>query len=128
LDGTLSKNGNMTHFVAENLEYKIKISSPVSRKDDSGSGTPINAMSRQFFNSSQFDSNVLSDIENEAHYLASSVDNLTENLCNILHSVRSAPLFIHILKVMHLFILFKISSITVSIQTIYNTPLLLTQV
>jgi hypothetical protein len=118
----------MTHFVAENLEYKIKISSPVSRKDDSGSGTPINAMSRQFFNSSQFDSNVLSDIENEAHYLASSVDNLTENLCNILHSVRSAPLFIHILKVMQLFIPIKISSITVSIQTIYNTPLLLTQV
>lgn len=31
-EGTVSvDNNNMTHFVAENLEYKIKIASPVSR-------------------------------------------------------------------------------------------------
>lgn len=37
----------------------------------------------------QIDSNVLNDIEIEAQYLATSVDNLTENLCNLLHSISS---------------------------------------
>lgn len=32
LDGTVHVEGNMTHFVAEDLEYKIKLSSPVTRK------------------------------------------------------------------------------------------------
>lgn len=31
LEGTVSVDGNMTHFVAENLEYKIKIASPVTK-------------------------------------------------------------------------------------------------
>lgn len=86
----------MTHFVAENLEYKIKISSPVPKKDTSGL-TPRNStqpandfLPRQFLvpnHLTQIDSNVLNDIEVEAQYLAASVDNLTENLCNLLHSV-----------------------------------------
>lgn len=48
---------------------------------------------RSFFGTSaqqqqpQVDSNVLNDIEIEAQYLAASLDNLTENLCNLLHSV-----------------------------------------
>ncbi|XP_058124409.1 BLOC-1-related complex subunit 6 [Anopheles ziemanni] len=35
LEGTVRVDGNMTHFVAENLEYKIKLASPVTvtRKD-----------------------------------------------------------------------------------------------
>lgn len=86
----------MTHFVAENLEYKIKISSPVPKKDNSGltpknNSQPVNDfLPRQFLVPShltQIDSNVLNDIEIEAQYLAASVDNLTENLCNLLHSV-----------------------------------------
>lgn len=36
-----------------------------------------------------FDTNVLNDVEIEAQYLAASVDNLTENLCNLLHSISS---------------------------------------
>lgn len=32
LDGTVSVDGSMTSFVAENLEYKIKLASPVLRK------------------------------------------------------------------------------------------------
>lgn len=44
---------------------------------------------RQFLSSiPQIDPNVLNDIELEAQYLASNIDNLTENLCNLVHSVR----------------------------------------
>lgn len=32
LEGTVHVEGNMTHFVAEDLEYKIKLSSPVAKK------------------------------------------------------------------------------------------------
>lgn len=32
LEGTVHVEGNMTHFVAEDLEYKIKLSSPVTKK------------------------------------------------------------------------------------------------
>lgn len=43
---------------------------------------------RRFLSSiPQIDPNVLNDIEIEAQYLASNIDNLTENLCNLLHSV-----------------------------------------
>lgn len=32
--------------------------------------------------------NILNDIEIQSQYLATSIDHLTENLCNLLHSVR----------------------------------------
>lgn len=32
LEGTVHVEGNMTYFVAEDLEYKIKLSSPVAKK------------------------------------------------------------------------------------------------
>lgn len=32
LEGTIHVEGNMTHFVTEDLEYKIKLSSPVTKK------------------------------------------------------------------------------------------------
>lgn len=32
LEGTIHVEGNMTHFVTEDLEYKIKLSSPVAKK------------------------------------------------------------------------------------------------
>lgn len=32
LEGTVHIEGNMTHFVTEDLEYKIKLSSPVTKK------------------------------------------------------------------------------------------------
>lgn len=78
-------NPGMKHFVANDLEYKIKISSPV------GVGQPFNNISRQLSSSlpPQLDSNVLSDLEIEAQYLAANVDSLTENLANLLHSISS---------------------------------------
>lgn len=102
----------MTHFVAENLEYKIKLASPVTvtRKDSSNpsgsrQSTPSAAtggtgvgpggyglMPRPFMmppHLNQIDPNVLNEIEREAQALAASVDNLTENLCSVLHSISS---------------------------------------
>lgn len=97
LEGTVRKDGDLTHFVTENLEYKIKLSSPVTKLDhgqgsSSRNSTPSTSglASRLFMQSQpQIDSNVLNDIELEAQYLAASVDNLTENLCSLLHSISS---------------------------------------
>lgn len=88
MDGTFAHDGHLTHFVAENLEQKIKSSSPMTR---SKTNTPSSSLLPKNFmlpsHLTQVDSNVLNDIEIEAQYLAASVDNLTENLCNLLHSV-----------------------------------------
>lgn len=96
--GTVSIDGTMTSFVADHLEYKIKLASPVTKKDtlgedDSRTSTP-SVLPRNFLQQSaqmahQIDVNVLSDVEIEAQYLATSVDMLTENLCNLLHSISS---------------------------------------
>ncbi|XP_063706918.1 BLOC-1-related complex subunit 6 [Culicoides brevitarsis] len=95
MDGTFAREGNLTHFVAENLEQKIRLSSPGGRygsKLTTPSGTghqlPRNFMSHPS-HLTQVDSNVLNDIEIEASYLAASVDNLTENLQSLLHSISS---------------------------------------
>lgn len=51
-------------------------------------GEAQSLINRQFLSSiPQIDPNVLNDIEIEAQYLASNIDNLTENLCNLVHSV-----------------------------------------
>ncbi|XP_055922468.1 BLOC-1-related complex subunit 6 [Eupeodes corollae] len=100
LEGTVRREGDITHFVAENLEYKIKLSSPIAKRDmnqtnlSSKNSTPSTStgfIQKHFLQSqlAQIDSNVLSDIEIDAQYLAASVDNLTENLYNLLHSVSS---------------------------------------
>ncbi|XP_055858164.1 BLOC-1-related complex subunit 6 [Episyrphus balteatus] len=100
LEGTVRREGDMTHFVAENLEYKIKLSSPIAKRDmsqpnfsskNSTPSTSAGIIQKHFLQSqlAQIDSNVLTDIEIDAQYLAASVDNLTENLYNLLHSVSS---------------------------------------
>ncbi|XP_019868529.1 BLOC-1-related complex subunit 6 [Aethina tumida] len=98
LDGTVHVEGNMTHFVAEDLEYKIKLSSPVTRKGDTpplGSNnsrtcTP-SSLYRQLLvpQVSQFDTALINDLECEAQRMATSIDNLIENLSGILHSISS---------------------------------------
>ncbi|XP_070495713.1 BLOC-1-related complex subunit 6 isoform X2 [Chironomus tepperi] len=84
MDVTVDDN-NMKHYVADDLEYKIKISSPIS----SSQPQPFSTLPKQLSSSlpPQLDSNVLSDLEIEAQYLAANVDNLTENLSNLLHSI-----------------------------------------
>ncbi|XP_030751311.1 uncharacterized protein LOC115878838 [Sitophilus oryzae] len=94
LDGTVHVEGNMTCFVAEDLESKIKLSSPITKKNDTLSGsrscTP-SVLYRQLLDPQvgQIDLAFINDLECEAHRMATSVDNLIENLSGILHSISS---------------------------------------
>ncbi|XP_055373084.1 BLOC-1-related complex subunit 6 [Condylostylus longicornis] len=95
LEGTISKDGDVTNFVAKDLEHKIRLSSPSTKDSPSHNSTSPSTsgiMTRHFLSSQnlpQIDSNVLNDIEIEAQYLAASADNLIENLGNLLHSISS---------------------------------------
>ncbi|XP_069968158.1 BLOC-1-related complex subunit 6 isoform X2 [Bactrocera oleae] len=92
LEGATSTDGEMRHFVADNLEEKIR-SDQQSYASHNSTPSVANAsgglLTRRFLQTQrpQIDANVLNDIEIEAQYLAASVDNLMENLCNLLHSV-----------------------------------------
>ncbi|VVD03980.1 unnamed protein product [Leptidea sinapis] len=97
IDGHVRYEGDMTHYVADNLEFKIKLSSPVTKKGEtpvfgsssaSRSSTPSGKLYRQILapQIGQIDITVLNDLEHEAQKIAQSVDNLIENLSSILHS------------------------------------------
>ncbi|XP_034937270.1 BLOC-1-related complex subunit 6 isoform X2 [Chelonus insularis] len=95
LEGTVVQDGNMVLFVAEDLENKIKLSSPVCAKTKGdtpsipGSRSTTPCLYRQALNPQlplPADHNVLNELEIEARKIATSVDSLTENLAAILHS------------------------------------------
>ncbi|CAK1555596.1 unnamed protein product [Leptosia nina] len=97
IDGHVRYVGDMTHYVADDLEFKIKLSSPVTKKGEtpvfgsssaSRSSTPSGKLYRQILapQIGQIDITVLNDLEHEAQKIAQSVDNLIENLSSILHS------------------------------------------
>ncbi|XP_048478938.1 BLOC-1-related complex subunit 6 [Plutella xylostella] len=96
MDGHVRYEGDMTHYVADDLEFKIKLSSPITKKGEtpvfgsnsaSRSSTP-GKLYRQILapQIGQIDITVLNDLEYEAQRIAQSVDNLIENLSSILHS------------------------------------------
>ncbi|XP_037937989.1 BLOC-1-related complex subunit 6 [Teleopsis dalmanni] len=95
LESSTSTEEKMRHFVADDLEEKLRISSPTNKDQygftSSRNSTPSASgpLTRHYLQTQvpQIDANVLNDIEIEAQYLAASVDNLTENLCNLLHSI-----------------------------------------
>jgi len=93
LEGTVTKEGDMVLFVAEDLETKIKLSSPVTKKGDTppfpGSRISTPCLYRQALmpHLPVIDPNVLNDLEIEVRRVATSVDTLTENLAGILRSV-----------------------------------------
>ncbi|XP_030380164.1 BLOC-1-related complex subunit 6 [Scaptodrosophila lebanonensis] len=100
LEGSTSKTGEMRHFVAHNLEATLREGSPqrptdysnASEQTTPSTSTAPGVMTRRFLQSRnipEIDGNVLSDIELEAQYLATAVDNLLENLGNLLHSISS---------------------------------------
>ncbi|XP_013189725.1 BLOC-1-related complex subunit 6 [Amyelois transitella] len=97
LDGHVRYEGDMTHYVADDLEFKIKLSSPIAKRGEtpvfgsssaSRSSTPSGKLYRQILapQIGQIDITVLNDLEYEAQRIAQSVDNLIENLSSILHS------------------------------------------
>lgn len=106
--GVLTKDSrNMTHFVAEDFSKIIKLSSPTTAGTSSLDQVPSPEHSRynRFKRSTRNEiepftpdmsetRQVLDDLEIQAHFLASSIDNLTENLCNLLHSVSLNTLFV----------------------------------
>ncbi|XP_029043092.1 BLOC-1-related complex subunit 6 isoform X1 [Osmia bicornis bicornis] len=92
LEGTVMQDGDMVLFVAEDLENKIKLSSPVTKKGETpsfpGSRSSTPCLYRQALTPQVplLDHNVLNELEMEARKVATSVDALTENLAAILHS------------------------------------------
>lgn len=97
VDGHVRYEGDMTHYVADDLEFKIKLSSPITKRGEtpvfgssnpSRSSTPSGKLYRQILapQIGQIDITVLNDLEYEAQRIAQSVDNLIENLSGILHS------------------------------------------
>ncbi|XP_011308416.1 uncharacterized protein BORCS6 isoform X2 [Fopius arisanus] len=92
LEGTVMQEGDMVLFVAEDLENKIKLSSPVTKKGETpsfpGSRSSTPCLYRQALNPQLPlpDHNALNELEMEARKIATSVDSLTENLAAILHS------------------------------------------
>ncbi|OWR46323.1 BLOC-1-related complex subunit 6 [Danaus plexippus] len=95
--GLVRYEGDMTHYVADDLELRIKLSSPITKKGEtpifgsssaSRSSTPSGKLYRQILapQIGQIDITVLNDLEYEAQKIAQSVDNLIENLSSILHS------------------------------------------
>ncbi|XP_064546191.1 BLOC-1-related complex subunit 6 [Drosophila montana] len=93
LEGAIatSSTGAMHHFVAHNLESKLRAATDHNNSEHTTPSLSTAPISRflQSRNVPEVDGNVLSDIELEAQYLATSVDNLMENLGNLLHSISS---------------------------------------
>lgn len=79
LEGVVAQEGQQVTYVAQDFADKIKISSPEKDSEDEGEGphdtSDLNC--------------VINEIEVEAKKLATSLDQVTENLTGILHSVRS---------------------------------------
>ncbi|XP_058805608.1 BLOC-1-related complex subunit 6 isoform X2 [Phymastichus coffea] len=91
-EGTVMKDGDLVLFVAEDLENKIKLSSPIAKKivvqDLTDTKNHISHLQKlpleeQLY---EIDPNILNELENEARGVATSVDSITESLSAILHS------------------------------------------
>ncbi|GBM34549.1 BLOC-1-related complex subunit 6 [Araneus ventricosus] len=95
LQGTLTVDGDLVTFVAEDLQEKIKMSSPISRWTDSssfpGSRSSTPSLYRQALqpNFHIIDPNILTDLESHAKKVATCVDTMLENLSGTLQSISS---------------------------------------
>nr|CAH0099856.1 unnamed protein product [Daphnia galeata] len=86
IEGTVLKEGDMIHFIAKNLETKIRLSSP----DISESSQLLGAQSELSKQGQLFaapESTFLAQLERDARGIAASVDGLTEHLAVSLHTI-----------------------------------------
>nr|SVE76709.1 EOG090X0FS7 [Daphnia longispina] len=86
IEGTILKEGDMIHFIAKNLETKIRLSSP----DISESSQLLGAQSELSKQGQLFaapESTFLAQLERDARGIAASVDGLTEHLAVSLHTI-----------------------------------------
>lgn len=91
-DETVNSNDLMRHYVAGSLADELRIQSfQCNTEDEQNTLNAIASTSlpKTATVTNEIKGNILSDIEIETQYLATSVDNLFENLCNLLHSISS---------------------------------------
>ncbi|KAG8198726.1 hypothetical protein JTE90_023493 [Oedothorax gibbosus] len=94
LQGTLTVDGDVVTFVAEDLAEKIKMSSPVSRWADAssfgGSQSSTPSLYKQALQPIHIiDPTVITDLEAHAKKVATCVDTMLENLSGTLQSISS---------------------------------------
>lgn len=92
LAGTLTYEGDMVSFVAEDLQEKIKLSSPVSKaaaEPFPSSCSSTSSLCRQMFGPhiAPIDPSALADLEEEARTVAASVETLLESLTTSMHGI-----------------------------------------
>lgn len=87
LPGTLTYEGDMVNFVAEDLQEKIKLSSPVAKVTDPFLSSCSSASSLSRFGT--VDPSALADLEAEARTVAASVETLLESLTTAMHGISS---------------------------------------
>lgn len=104
LEGTVIKNGDMVTFVAEDLENKLKQTSPTM---------PVRPLGRFVL-----DINLLNDLEFEARNIAASVDTLTETLSGVLHSM--SALTVECLEIYRDVVCKTCDSIDANIKSMYQ--------
>lgn len=90
LEGTVMQDGDMVLFLTEDLENKIKLSSPVTKKGETpsfpGSRSSTPCLYRQALTPQLPLLHHMKELEMETRKVATSFDALTENLAAILHS------------------------------------------
>lgn len=104
LEGTVTKSGDMVTFVAEDLENKLKQTSPT---------VPVIPLGRFVL-----DTNLLNDLEFEARNIAASVDSLTETLSGVLHSM--SALTVECLEIYRDVVCKTCDSIDANIKSMYQ--------
>lgn len=104
LEGIVTKNGDMVTFVAEDLENKLKQTSPTM---------PVRPLGRFVLGA-----NLLNDLEFEARNIAASVDSLTETLSGVLHSM--SALTVECLEIYRDVVCKTCDSIDANIKSMYQ--------
>lgn len=104
LEGIVTKNGSMVTFVAEDLESKLKQTSPTM---------PARPLGRFVL-----DANLLNDLEFEARNIAASVDTLSETLSGVLHSM--SALTVECLEIYRDVVCKTCDSIDANIKSMYQ--------
>ncbi|XP_051873621.1 BLOC-1 related complex subunit 6 [Pristis pectinata] len=80
LEGTVSHDGDLTHYVANNLQHKIKMSSRQSLDLEPGSSVKTKSMQRLKSDIPPIDPGVLQDLERDAKEVAQKVDQMMRGL------------------------------------------------
>ncbi|XP_069793045.1 BLOC-1-related complex subunit 6 isoform X1 [Narcine bancroftii] len=87
LEGTVSQEGDLTHYVANNLQQKIKMSSRRSLDLESRSSVRTKNMQKLKSDIPPIDPGVLQDLEREAKEVAEKVDQMMRSLNSMIQNM-----------------------------------------